>query len=80
MDRIADSLRGDGVDVRTSITGSGPPRRIRAVTLEEHIDLIVLTTHGRGGLERVDRVKLGSVADRVVAEASCPVLLVPTRE
>jgi nucleotide-binding universal stress UspA family protein len=36
-------------------------------------DLIVITTHGRGG---VQRLILGSVADAVVRGASCPVLTV----
>ena len=40
-------------------------------------DLIVMTTHARGGLERV---VYGSVADNVVRHASCPVFLVPVRE
>jgi nucleotide-binding universal stress UspA family protein len=40
-------------------------------------DLIVMTTHARGGLERV---VYGSVADDVVRHASCPVFLVPVRE
>jgi universal stress protein A len=34
-------------------------------------DLIVMGTHGRGGLRRLF---LGSVAERIVREASCPVL------
>jgi nucleotide-binding universal stress UspA family protein len=36
-------------------------------------DLIVLTSHGRTGLKRV---LLGSVAERVVRLAHCPVLIV----
>lgn len=40
-------------------------------------DLIVMTTHARGGLERV---VYGSVADTVVRHANCPVFLVPLRE
>jgi nucleotide-binding universal stress UspA family protein len=40
---------------------------------EEHaIDMIVMTTHGRGG---VSRVWLGSVADQIVRQLSIPVLL-----
>ena len=35
------------------------------------IDLIVMATHGRGGLSRF---MMGSVADRVIREAPCPVL------
>ncbi len=39
----------------------------------KNIDLIVLGTHGRTGLKHV---LLGSVAERVVRKASCPVLTV----
>jgi nucleotide-binding universal stress UspA family protein len=37
-------------------------------------DLIVVGTHGRKGLQRA---LIGSVAERVVRTASCPVLVVP---
>lgn len=39
-------------------------------------DLIVVGTHGRSGF---DRLVLGSVAERVLAKARCPVLTVPLR-
>ena len=39
-------------------------------------DLIVMGTHGRGGF---DRLVLGSVAERVLVKAKCPVLTVPER-
>jgi nucleotide-binding universal stress UspA family protein len=50
-----------------------------AVTLLDAIrpvDLVVMTTHGRGG---VRRMLLGSVADKLVRAAAAPVLLVPAR-
>ena len=40
-------------------------------------NLIAMTTHGRGGLERVI---LGSVADDVIRRSNCPVLLVRVLE
>jgi nucleotide-binding universal stress UspA family protein len=40
-------------------------------------DLVVMASHGRGGL---GRWLLGSVADRLIREAPAPVLLVPRRE
>jgi universal stress protein A len=40
---------------------------------EQHVDLIVLGTHGRGALAHM---LLGSVAERVVRKAHCPVLTV----
>lgn len=39
-----------------------------------HADLLVVGTHGRGGF---NRLFLGSVAEKVVRTASCPVLTVP---
>jgi nucleotide-binding universal stress UspA family protein len=39
-------------------------------------DLIVIGTHGRGGFQRLF---LGSVAERVLASAACPVMTVPPR-
>ncbi len=56
-----------------------PFERIVETAVKEKADLIVLGTHGRTGLARV---ALGSVAERVVRFAPCPVLTVkaPTPE
>ena len=40
---------------------------------EQQIDMIVIATHGRTGLSHV---LLGSVAERIVREATCPVLTI----
>jgi len=59
--------------VRTaSVQGSAAGEIVRYA--EEHgVDLIVVGTHGRGGLAHV---LLGSVAEKVVRRAPCPVLTV----
>lgn len=49
------------------------PRGLAEGPVDAHADLIVLGTHGRGG---VGRFFLGSVADRVVRMAPCPVVTV----
>lgn len=46
---------------------------ITQVAKKNNIDLIVLTTHGRTG---VDRVLMGSTAELVVRHAHCPVYIV----
>ena len=60
------------------LTRSGVPHaEIVDVAKSEQADLIVIGTHGRGGL---DRALLGSVADRVIRTAPCPVVTVRTTE
>ena len=46
---------------------------IQKVMDENHIDLVVMGTHSRKGL---DRIIFGSTADRVVRNSKCPVLTV----
>ena len=41
---------------------------------KEHIDLIVISSHGRSGLSRM---LIGSVTDKLLRAATCPVLVVP---
>jgi nucleotide-binding universal stress UspA family protein len=61
------------------ITSIVPAQAIVEYAKTNTVDLIVIGTHGRGG---VARLILGSVAERVVRTASCPVLTVhhPERE
>jgi nucleotide-binding universal stress UspA family protein len=67
---------GAGVDVDILVEVGDPARRIldRAVSLAP--DLIVMGTHGVSGFERV---VLGSVTERVLRKAGCPVLTAPPR-
>lgn len=63
-----------GVDsIRGSIDDGSPYRNILAYAEEHGVDLIVMGTHGRRG---VDRYLLGSVTEKVVRTADCPVLTV----
>lgn len=66
----ADERRGR-VDL---VTRAGDPvRQIIGYAAEQNADLIVLGTHGRGP---VAHMLMGSVAERVVRSAPCPVLTV----
>jgi len=68
---------GDVVPSNTIVrTGSAHVEIIDAAK-EFDIDLIVLSTHGRTGLEHV---LLGSTAEKVVRHAGCPVLVVREHE
>ena len=54
-----------------------PVMEVLRYAKDNAIDLIVMGTHGRGPL---GHVVLGSVAERVVRKAPCPVLTVRTPE
>jgi nucleotide-binding universal stress UspA family protein len=58
----------------TLLTRAGDPvRQIIGYAIEQDVDLIVLGTHGRGPMAHM---LMGSVAERVVRGAPCPVLTV----
>lgn len=71
LDRVED-LAGDLLG-ETSIVDGSPASRIVAFADDHDCDLIVMGTHGRSG---VDRLLLGSVAERVVRTSAVPVLTV----
>lgn len=59
------------ISVEKVIKHGRPFVEIIQVAREENVDLIVIATHGRGGLEHV---LFGSTAEKVVRKAPCPVL------
>jgi nucleotide-binding universal stress UspA family protein len=65
------------VEVRQVIEFGAPHKNIVEVAERENVDMIVMSTHGRTG---IDHVILGSVTEKVVARAPCPVLVVPRGE
>jgi nucleotide-binding universal stress UspA family protein len=61
--------------VSVRVTSGADVRRVIVTEVEtDDADLLVIGTHGRGGLERF---LLGSTSDRLVRQAGCPVLVVP---
>jgi len=67
---------GRPVKVKTAIRWGSPVESIVSYALDERVDMIVIATHGRTGLSHV---LLGSVAERIVREAPCPVLTIRDR-
>lgn len=63
----------EGLSARAVVRTGVPHKEIVGLAQDERADLIVIGTHGRGG---INRVLLGSVTDRVVRLAPCPVLTV----
>jgi nucleotide-binding universal stress UspA family protein len=73
---IAKEFINKGIKTNTLITGSGPARTILNTAEENKIDLIMMVSHGRGGVVRQNDVKLGSFSDIVLQETPCPGFLV----
>ncbi len=73
LEGIAAPLREAGMRVRTLLDDRPPADAILHVAAREEVDLIVMSTHGRGGLSRV---LMGSVAESVFRATSRTVMLV----
>lgn len=72
--RITTFLSKEGIEVEGKvISGRRPSEAIIEVANARDIDLIIMGSHGRTGL---DRVLMGSVSDRVIGHADCAVLVV----
>ena len=59
--------------LETRVELGSPAEKILAFVQKEKVDMIIMGAQGRAGLERVI---FGSVANKVVKSASCPVLTV----
>jgi nucleotide-binding universal stress UspA family protein len=68
---------GAPVNCRTVIKDGNAELEILKVAEEMACDLIILSTHGRTGVERL---LLGSTAEKVVRRAGCPILVVRPHE
>jgi nucleotide-binding universal stress UspA family protein len=79
VERVRELANGADADVpvETTIVEGKPSREIVRYAEDEGCDLVVMGTHGRGGL---DRLLLGSVAESVVRASSIPVTTVPVTE
>ncbi len=62
-----------GCNVTDLITHGDPATRIIDVAEERHVDLIIMGSRGVSGIKRLF---VGSVSDKVVNQALCPVMLV----
>lgn len=73
LDDLRDVAEARGVELTTAIRTGIPEEEILAYTDAEGIDLLVMGTHGRRGMERY---VLGSTTERVLRRAPVPVVTV----
>jgi nucleotide-binding universal stress UspA family protein len=73
LQTVAQQFEPGAADVRVNVRFGRPADEILAFVGEVGADLIAMSAHGRSG---ISRWVFGSVADRVLRGATCPVLLV----
>ena len=76
-DEIATRAREDGLEATTAVLEGRPGSELLEYIDDHEIDLVVMGTHGRRG---IDRLLLGSTTERLLRHASAPVLAVTPSE
>jgi universal stress protein A len=76
LDEAIAAIGSTEVKIGAAIVEGRPSSEIVAYARANGVDLIVMGTHGRGA---VGRALLGSVADNVIRQADCPVMVVRER-
>ncbi len=71
--RSQETLRGAGLQAEGRLIEGDPRQALLEEAKREGVDLIVVGSHGRTGLEQL---LMGSVAAHVVAHATCSVMVV----
>jgi nucleotide-binding universal stress UspA family protein len=75
MRKLVRTVNFGSAKFETKFTEGSPVRDICAFAKDHDTDLIITSTHGLTGLERV---LIGSIAEKVVRHAPCSVLVVPS--
>ncbi|MFC1799207.1 universal stress protein [Thermodesulfobacteriota bacterium] len=73
MPGVANRLKREGVELKTEVLVGKVADRLADYAEKNHIDMILIATHGRSGISRWVR---GSIAERVLRFANVPVLMV----
>ncbi|HEX7567036.1 MAG TPA: universal stress protein [Anaerolineaceae bacterium] len=76
LEKMALEQRAAGIKVTTFVQRGDPAQQILNAAQPQDFDLIVLVTHGKGGMRAF---WAGSVGPRVVIEAKIPLLLMPVK-
>jgi nucleotide-binding universal stress UspA family protein len=76
LENLRGKLAGERITAQIATAMGAPANEIVNYAQAAGISLIVMSTHGRGGLSRP---VLGSVAERVLHNSPVPVLVIPHR-
>ncbi len=78
IDDVAERAEAAGVEVEKHLRRGAPAEEVLGFVAEADVDLVVMGTHGRSGIDRIRHA--GSTTERVIRGASVPVLAVPPGE
>ena len=73
LQEVVDKRLSEKLRIRTMLSIGAPADEIVSAAGDENADIIVIATHGRTGWRRL---VFGSVAEKVVRLAPCPVLII----
>ena len=74
LDAHLTQVQEAGLQGDTALVHGVPFQGILDTARDQHVDLIIMGTHGR---TRAHQLLMGSVAQQVVPQAPCPILLLP---
>lgn len=77
LERITRDAAVEHITWKTTVLMGSPYDEIVRLAMERQTDLLLITTHGRTGLQHF---LLGSTAERILRHAPCPVMVVRDKE
>jgi len=75
LEKMSAALQAEGFTVKYVVQFGEPASVIVDTAAQLHVEAIVMSTHGRSG---ISRWIFGSVTNKVLSLAECPVLVVPS--
>jgi nucleotide-binding universal stress UspA family protein len=75
LDKMVNFLPLTGISAETEVAVGTPLEKLIERTKQPDVDMVIMSSHGYTGLRHVF---LGSLAEQLVREAHCPVLVVPS--
>ncbi len=77
LEELKNTYLGEDAKVKILVHIGHPAKEILQVAEEEQVEAIFIATHGRTGLTKI---MFGSVAQRIIRKAHCPVLSIRSCE
>ncbi len=77
LERVVEERIGKELSIHTRVVKGAPALEIVRIVEVETIDMIVIATHGESGFQHL---VFGSVTEKVIRLASCPVLVIRAKQ